>query len=86
MPVCLCVHMYIYVCVFVCMYAHTHTQMSTKARRGYHIPLELELQAFVSHWIWEEGTELLSSARTASTFNHGAICPVLYVYVLNFYQ
>ena len=37
--------------------------------KQYQIPLELELEAFVSHPVWVLGTKLRSSPRIASALN-----------------
>lgn len=53
----LCVSMYMYMC----------TPVPTEAKRGY--PLELELQAVLSHTIWVQGTKLWFSGREASALD-----------------
>lgn len=67
-PVCMCVYACTRVCVvFVCRHTQERAcmQVPTEARKSD--PMELELQGFVS-----SGTDLLSSARAASTLKHGA--------------
>ena len=55
-------------------YLHAHMCIiCSEVRRGHQIPLELELQAVVSHLVGA-GIELESSART-SALNLGAISP-----------
>lgn len=39
-------------------------------------PLQLKLQAFVSHLVWVLGTRLQFSVRAVSALNHGAISSV----------
>lgn len=49
-------------CVFVgvCRHVHMSTSACRSWRRGRWIPLELELQALVSHLLWLPEAELLS--------------------------
>lgn len=75
------------VCVYICAYIYTHTYeclwvYSPEYRfpqrpRMASDPLEWNTWAVVSCIIWELGTELSSSARTACTLNRQSTSPFL---------
>lgn len=51
--------------------------MPEEAREVKGFPLQLELQAVVSHMIWVLRTELQPSAKSVHSLSHRAISPVL---------
>lgn len=67
----------IFIYVYMCEYMH----MSIGTSRGHRpYPLELELQAVVSHLMLVLRTELRSSGRAVCGLNHRAIFPVLHLH------
>lgn len=58
------------ICVVLCVYKHTHVWVPAEAKEDVRSPLELQIQAVVSHLEWVPGIKPRSSVRAASTLNH----------------
>jgi hypothetical protein len=65
----------------LCGYVYLSTG-ALKSQKEVLSPLELELLAFVGHWMWVLGTELRSSAKAVIAFKYWTISPAALIFVL----